>query len=173
MENETQHPAIKALDGLGAAADASGAPAPETIPEGAQNGEGAGGPDFAMEAAKAVDFLSAGIVGFAPQAESIWTPETKARVSLVLAPVFAKYGVDTAVLPCELVALVVVGPPIWASVKIVLAKIEADKSPEARADKQDAKAQDGLAAEITGASEAASDVAPGPKVAPQVALFKQ
>lgn len=83
--------------------------------------------DFNREATIAVDMFAGLLCGFAPKCESIWTTQAKDRTAKALAPVLEKYGVTMDTLPVELGLVIVAGPLLWQSSKVVAAQIEADR----------------------------------------------
>lgn len=116
------------LHGLAIAADAEAIPATPEAPPVDENGQPLPPPpDFSTEAAGAVDMFSALVVGYCPKAESIWTPETKGRIAGALAPVMEKYGVTFGSLPPEVMLLIVAGPPLWQSSRLLAEQINADR----------------------------------------------
>jgi len=143
------------VDGAAAAVAAPGDPNAPTLPE--------PGPDFGMEARGAVDMLGAMICGYAPQAESVWTEPTRERMAASLAPVMAKYGFSFGAMPVELTALIVCGPVLWQSSRIVATKINVDKAAAA------ARAGEGgpTVADVTPAET------PQGEVHPQLALYQK
>lgn len=112
--------------------------------------------DYQTEAAQAVDMFAALIVGYAPGTADIWNDGTKGRVAAALAPVMAKYGVSFGSLPPELTLIVVAGPPLYMSARIVAAQMKSDRAP--KANENDAPA--------------APDAAPDAGVHPQVQLYQ-
>lgn len=122
------------LHGLAIAADAEALPpVPETPALGEDGQPLPPPPDFATEAAGAVDMFGALVVGYCPKAESIWTPETKGRIAGALAPVMEKYGVTFGSLPPEIMLLVVAGPPLWQSSRLLAEQINADREKASQA----------------------------------------
>lgn len=133
------------LDGLAAQADA-GAVSMDTPP--GPDGQGPGtelasvGPDYLTEARGIVDMFAAMVVGYAPKAESVWTDPDKSRTAAALAPVMKKYAFTLGGMPCELALIIVAGPLLWQSSKIVAAQM-AEKKAKAAKDAKDAKASQG------------------------------
>lgn len=116
------------VDGGAAAVAAPGDPhAPQPIPA---------GPDYGQEAAGMVDMFGAMVCGYAPAAEPLWSPETKGRMAASIAPVMEKYGVSFGALPVEVTALIVCGPVLYQSARVVAAQINADKAKAAAAQSQ-------------------------------------
>lgn len=93
--------------------------------------EAAQGPDYVTEARGTVEFFGAMLDGYAPGAG--FKPEQVTAMSHAVAPVMEKYGFTLGAMPCELVALIVCGPILYQSSKVVAAKIQADKVEAARA----------------------------------------
>lgn len=124
------------------------------------------GPNFGTEAAGAVDMFTAMLVGYAPATASIWTPEAKARTAAALAPVMEKYGFSFGNLPPEVTLLVVAGPLVWQSSRVVAAQMEADK-PKPQAAQVSKHPQS-----FIDATKMPTDTAPAPERHPQEALYK-
>lgn len=122
------------LDSLGAmAAEADAAAHAALNPEAAQQAAelAANVPDYNRGASAMVDMLSAMLDGYAPGAG--WNEPTRGRMAASLAPVFEKYGLDIeSAFPCELVALMVCGPALYQSAKVVALKIQTDRIALAR-----------------------------------------
>lgn len=134
------------LDQIAAAADSSlgaidnpGQP----LGEGAQVQQG---PDYRTAAAGMVEMFAAMACGYAPEAGPIWTPDAKARTAEALAPVLEKYSIDLGAMPPEITLLIVAGPLLWQTAKIIGMKNQAAR----------AKAK----IDTSGASDAA--ITPGP-----------
>lgn len=170
------------LDGLVAQADAGAASldAPAVAGEG---GELAApqGPDFAGEARGMVDMFAALVVGYAPKAEPLWGEGTKARVSMALAPVLEKYGFTLGAMPCELTLIVVAGPVLWQTSRVVAAQMNTDKGlAQAKAKKSEAAqvadpitaATDPTPAAPPAPADGAPTAGPVPVVHPQMALYR-
>lgn len=87
------------------------APAPQTQIEAP--------PDYYRESEGAVEFFAALVIGYCPKCADIWDSGTKSRVSAALAPVMEKYGVTLGNLPPELTLLIVAGPPLYQSARLV------------------------------------------------------
>lgn len=113
------------LQGLAAQADAE-AIALDTPAEGqgAEVQAGPQAPDYQIEASGAVDTFAAFVVGFAPKAESLWTDKAKARTAAALAPVLEKYNFSFGVLPPEVTFILVAGPLLWQTSRVVAAQID-------------------------------------------------
>ena len=90
--------------------------------------------DYHAEAAQAVDMFASFVVGYAPKTAEIWNDGAKSRIAAALAPVLQKYGVNFGALPPELTLIIVAGPPLYMSAKIVAEQMRADraKKPEAK-----------------------------------------
>ena len=89
--------------------------------------------DFATEARGAVDMFAAMVTGYAPKAEPLWTEGAKTRVSMALAPVMEKYGFSFGAMPCEVTLLIVAGPLLWQTSRIVAAQMQADRAQDVKA----------------------------------------
>lgn len=139
-----------------------------------QEAEGQGGelapqgPDYMIEARGTVDMVTAMIVGYAPKCESVWTEPAKARTAAALAPVMEKYGFNFGAMPPELTLIIVAGPLLWQSSRIVAAQMAEDKAKAAK-EKPKAEKPDPLtmAAQPTGQPEPA----PAQEVHDQVKLY--
>jgi hypothetical protein len=124
------------LDYMAAQAD-SGAEAIDALARGPEldsNGQPIQPPsptDYHTEAAGMVDVFAALLVGYAPQTESIWTGQAKTRTAQALAPVLEKYGVTLGGMPPELTLLIVAGPLLWQSSRVVAAQMAEAKRPAA------------------------------------------
>ncbi|WP_250479127.1 MULTISPECIES: hypothetical protein [unclassified Caballeronia] len=90
----------------------------------------AAAPDYLTEAKGTVEFLGAMLDGYAPGAG--FKPAEVERMSMAVAPVMEKYGFTLGAMPCELVALIVCGPVLYNSAKVVAAKLRADQAEAAR-----------------------------------------
>lgn len=92
----------------------------------------ANGPDYGKGAAGIVELVSAMLDGYAPGAG--WAEPQRTQMAASIAPVLEKYGWDlNTVMPCELVAIMVCGPALYQSAKIVTLKIQTDRLALARA----------------------------------------
>lgn len=152
---------LEALTGQAAAADADALPPVAPAAPVDENGQPLPPPlDYAAEAAGAVDFFAAMITGYCPKTESIWSQQTKARVSAAVAPVFAKYNFTLGNMPPEVTLLIVAGPPLYASAKLIAAQMQADK---AEAAKEKPKAE---------APGAPIDTSPPQEVHEQIKLYQ-
>ena len=124
------------LDNIAAQADA-GAVSMDTP----QDAEGQGtelvpmGPDYMMEARGTVDMFAALVVGYAPKAESVWTEAAKSRTAAALAPVMEKYAFSFGSMPPELTLLIVAGPLLWQTSRIVAAQMAEEKAKAKKEDK--------------------------------------
>lgn len=121
------------------------------------------GPDFGQEAAGMVEMVTGLLVGYAPGTAAIWTPEAKQRTAAALVPVMEKYGFSFGALPPEITLLVVAGPLLWQSSRVVAAQIEADKAKAAPPRKPQG---------IEGAAQMPNDRPPPQERHPQEALYK-
>lgn len=133
--------------------------------------------DYGSEAAGMVDTFVALLDGFSPRAALLWNPATKARVTAGLAPVMEKYGVSMGGLPCEIVLVILAGPVLFQTARLVGAEINAasdekkaqapalvrQAAPAAPASGQDRTAGPMTAADIGG--QAAPDVLRSPQTA--------
>lgn len=144
---------------IAAAADEGTQDTPQGVPQDTPQEPAA--PDYDTEARGAVDMFAALVVGYAPAAESVWTEPAKARTAAALAPVMEKYGFSFGSLPPELTLMIVAGPLLWQSSRLVAAQMAAER----------AKAKAAKPAKVQAAKEGA-DTAPAPEVAPQMAPYE-
>ncbi|PMS38858.1 hypothetical protein [Trinickia symbiotica] len=126
------NPGFAALGGMAAEIDSQ---AEATLNPGAAQAAAdaaANAPDYLRGASGIVDLVSAMLDGYAPGAG--WKDDQRARMAASVAPVLEKYGFDIeSSVPCELVALMVCGPALYQSAKIVALKIQSDRIALARA----------------------------------------
>lgn len=118
---------LDALGGMVGSVDAEAAAALNpAMSAGAPGAQQDMGPDYAKGAAGMVDLLSSMIDGYAPGAG--WQDAQRARMAASVAPVLEKYGWDIeGSMSCELIALMVCGPALYQSAKIVALKIQTDR----------------------------------------------
>jgi len=83
--------------------------------------------DYAQEARGLVDMLGALITGYAPACGPLWNESTKGRIAEAAAPVMVKYNFSIGGMPPELVLLVVAGPVLYQSSKIVAKQMNEDR----------------------------------------------
>ncbi|MFL6675876.1 MAG: hypothetical protein ACJ8LG_21615 [Massilia sp.] len=123
------------------------------------------------QAADAVNMFADLVVGYAPAAADVWTPQARTASAAVMGPIFVKYGWSLTRLPPELAAAMVVGPLLYRSATVVAEKIKADRAEKATAQRQ--VVQGGSAGAPTGSGTPAPGPSEAPPVAvhPQVALF--
>jgi len=119
-------PGFAALGGLAADIDAQ---AHEALNPGAAAAAAeaeANAPDYGKGAAGIVDLVSAMLDGYAPGAG--WGDKQRGMMAASIAPVLEKYGWDlNSAMPCEVVALMVCGPALYQSAKVVALKIQTDR----------------------------------------------
>ena len=116
------------LDGL---ADLAGAVDGEhlgAMPDGTPIADQPAPVDYGSEAAMTVDTIAAMIVGYCPPTATLWTDDKKAAVSAALAPVYEKYGFTLGGMPCELVLVIVAGPLLYQSSKLIAHQIATEKA---------------------------------------------
>lgn len=157
------------LDHIATQAD-QGAISMDTPPgEGGEGGELAPqAVDYMTEARGTVDMFTAMMVGYAPKCESVWTEPAKARTAAALAPVMEKYGFNFGALPPELTLIIVAGPLLWQSSRIVAAQMADDKAKAAKDKAKEAKPDPmTMAAQPTGQPAQA----PAQEVHDQVKLY--
>lgn len=125
-------PNFAALSSLAADVDAQ---AHEALNPGAAQAAAeaaANAPDYGKGAAGIVELVSAMLDGYAPGAG--WPEQQRTQMAASIAPVLEKYGWDlNTAMPCELVALMVCGPALYQSAKVVALKIQTDRLTLARA----------------------------------------
>lgn len=121
--------------------------------------------DYHLEASKMIDTIAAMLVGYCPPTAAVWVPERKAAVIEALVPVMQKYGITMDYLPCELVLIMVAGPALYQTAKLVAAQMREDVK-KAAAERANNPAPDKPAkpGEVSGA--------PSTAVHPQTALYK-
>jgi hypothetical protein len=90
----------------------------------------AAAPDYFTEARGTVEFFGAMLDGYAPGAG--FKPDEVTRMAAAVAPVMEKYSFTLGAMPCELVALIVCGPVLYNSAKVVAAKLRTDQAEAAR-----------------------------------------
>lgn len=154
------------LDSVATAADAGALAQDNPAGEGQPVEQG---PNYGTEAAGAVDMITSMLVGYAPATASIWTPEAKARTAAALAPVLEKYGFSFGNLPPEAVLLVVAGPLVWQSSRVVAAQMEADKVKALPPAQQQAARHP---APVLDPTKMPQERPPAPERHPQEALYK-
>lgn len=115
--------------------------------------------DYLREAGQAIETFTALVVGYAPATSEVWTDAAKARVTAALVPVMEKYAMTFGNLPPELMLLIVAGPPLYQSSKLIAAQMKSEKVAKAL-EKPEAK------------PAAAKPDAPELLVHPQVALYQ-
>ena len=116
--------------------------------------------DHAAEARGLVDMLGALITGYSPACGPLWNADTKARIAEAAAPVMVKYNFSMGGMPPELVLLIVAGPVLYQSSKIVAHQMNAEK--KAAADVQDVRAKP---------AQVAPQESPQAPTSPQTALY--
>lgn len=153
---------LKQLEGLAQSTDdqSQAAIAAETPPDPNAPPAPPPEPSAAEQAADMVNMFAGFVTAYAPDAADIWTEQARAASAAVLAPVLEKYGISMARIPPELTALVVLGPLLWQTSKIVAAKMDGNKAAKARPATQSDPAAP------------SDDIAPGPARHPQMDLYK-
>ncbi len=115
--------------------------------------------DYAHEARGMVDMFGALATGYAPKCAPLWAAETKQRIAEATAPVMAKYNFTLGAMPCELVLMVVAGPVLYQTSRIIAQQMNDEKQAAAKV-------------QAEGTQKAAPvDTAPAPEVSPQTALY--
>lgn len=121
---------LDTLDALAAQVDAEHAGA---MPDGTLIADQPAPVDYAREAAGTVDTIAALIGGYCPPAGELWTDQKKAQVSQALAPVMEKYGFTLGALPPEVTLIVIAGPVLYQSSKLIAADMAQAKAAQAKA----------------------------------------
>ena len=152
------------LDDLAAQVDAD---TTGTLPDGTLIADQPEATDYKAKAQEAVDMFAGFLTGFAPATEAIWTDIAKTRVVNALAPVMEKYKVDFEALPCEVNLIIVAGPMLWQSSKLVALQMAKDKAEAAIQKAINKVGEKGAAAIIEGGMET-----PEQKRTPQEALYQ-
>lgn len=167
------------LDGMAAQADAGAVSMDTPLGEDGHTGTELVpmGPDYMIEARGAVDMFAALVVGYAPKAESVWTEPAKHRTAAALAPVMEKYAFSFGSMPPELTLLIVAGPLLWQSSRIVAAQMAEEKA-KAKKDAKPDKAAPSVADVMDQATQPAAptgqpEPAPATPVHSQMALYKK
>ena len=85
--------------------------------------------NYKTEATKGVDIFSSLITGYCPPTAELWTADKKEAVSDALAPVLEKYKISVGLdkLPCELVLIIVAGPLLYQTSKMVAAQMKREQ----------------------------------------------
>jgi len=134
------------------------------------------GADYGIEARGAVDMFAAMVVGYAPKAESVWTDAAKHRTAAALAPVMEKYGFSFGALPPELTLMIVAGPLLWQSSRIVAAQMAEEKAKSEPPRKVEKSPMDNAVTEPTPLADKPVgqwEETPKPEVHPQVKLYQK
>ena len=132
--------------------------------------------DYATEARGAVDMFSAMVVGYAPKTQTVWTESAKTRTAMALAPVMEKYGFTFGALPPELTLMIVAGPLLWQSSRIVAAQMAEEKAknePPAKEEKTAVENAVMQPAPVTEKPVGQWEETPRPEVHPQVKLYQK
>lgn len=127
--------------------------------------------DYLTESRGAVDMVAALVVGFAPKAAEIWDDGTKNRVSAALAPVLEKYGFTFGAMPPEMLLVIVAGPPLWQSARLVADEVEAKRAKKAEAEAKAAE-QSGEVKQVFRPGAKQQEEAPHVPTHPQMALYR-
>lgn len=105
------------LEGIAAAADMGTAQVEN--PGADLPGQTPPGPDYGTEAAAMVDMIAALVTGYEPKTAPHWGDQRKAGIVAALVPVMQKYNFTMGNIPVELTLLVMAGPPLYMSMKII------------------------------------------------------
>lgn len=163
------------LQGVAAAADAGATEMDgQNMAPGTEVATVEQGPNYAMEARGMVDMFAAMAVGYAPKAESVWTEQAKARTAMALAPVMEKYSFSFGAMPPELTLVIVAGPLLWQTSKLVAAQMAEEKAKAKTKDAEKPKTKAGDT--ITEAAEKPVgqwENAPAAPTHPQMALYQK
>jgi len=159
------------LAGRAAEVDAANEPMMTPIEGGIVATEAEPPVDYYRESRGAVDFFAALIVGYCPSCADVWDSGTKERVSAALAPVMEKYGVTLGALPPELTLLIVAGPPLYQSSRLV-AEHTQRKREEAERQRQEAAAKNPAGPYAAGKPDGSPE-SPDMLVHPQMGLYQK
>ena len=129
------------------------------------------GPDYMTEARGMVDLFAAMAVGYAPKAESVWTEQAKARTAAALVPVMEKYAFSMGAMPPELTLIIVAGPMLWQTSKIVAAQMAEEKA-KAKPKEKDKPADGQGISEVMAKPTGQPEQGPATPTHPQMALYK-
>ena len=167
MSNELDN-----LQGVAAAADSSAAALDgQNQTPGTEVAVIEQGPDYMTEARGMVDMFAAMAVGYAPKAESVWTEQAKARTAEALVPVMEKYAFSLGAMPPELTLIIVAGPLLWQTSKIVAAQMAEEKAKAKPKDKETPEAGQGIS-EAVAKPVGQWEESPAAPTHPQMALYK-
>jgi len=123
-DTQTAAPAgpLDHLDSIAAEVDAE---ATGTLPNGELIADQPAPVDYATEAAASVDMFAALVGGYCTPAGALFTDDKKRSIAGALAPVLEKYGFTFGALPPEITLLIVAGPVLYQSSKLVAAEAKA------------------------------------------------
>lgn len=122
-------PALEQLSGLAAQTDATAYQVenPAAAP-GAEPSPGA--PDYTTEAKAMTDMVAAMICGYEPKCLPLWDEDRKAGIAAALAPVMEKYSFTLGAIPPEITLLIMVGPPLYQSSRIIAESMNRHPEPK-------------------------------------------
>ncbi|MGZ5817891.1 MAG: hypothetical protein ACXWJD_04005 [Burkholderiaceae bacterium] len=167
----TEKSELDQLAALAADADAGAAASDPVTPE---QEAIATSPDYQKEAMQTVEMLGAMIVGYAPDAVGIWTPETTQSVGKALAPVLEKYGVTLGTLPPELYLVMMAAMPLYQSAKIVALQMQSNREKAAQSVQvQNQTTQEGLFRKPENSPNGVMDTATAQSVHDQMKLYER
>lgn len=92
--------------------------------------------DYLNEAGAAVAVFAALAVGYAPAAARLWDEAAKHRIAAALAPVMAKYNFSLGAMPPEITLLIVAGPVLYQTSRIIASEMAEQKARPAPAVEQ-------------------------------------
>jgi len=126
-DTQTAAPAgpLDHLDELAATVDAD---ATGTLPNGELIADQPAPVDYATEAAASVDMFAALVGGYCAPAGALFTDDKKKSIAGALAPVLEKYGFTFGALPPEITLLIVAGPVLYQSSKLVAAQMRQEQA---------------------------------------------
>ena len=113
------------LDNLAANIDAEHAGA---LPDGSLIADQPPPKNYAIEASATVDTFAALVGGYCPPAGALWDETRKQAVSAALVPVMEKYGFSLGALPPELTLIIVAGPLLYQTSKMIAGQMAQDKA---------------------------------------------
>ena len=161
------------LQGVAAAADSSAAALDgQNQTSGTEVAVIEQGPDFMTEARGMVDMFAAMAVGYAPKAESVWTEQAKARTAAALVPVREKYAFSLGAMPPELTLIIVAGPLLWQTSKIVAAQMAEEKA-KTKPKEKDKPADGQGISEVVAKPTGQPEQAPATPTHSQMALYQK
>lgn len=146
------------LDGLAAAADEHAATLDPVDPNAPPPAPVL---NYETEARGMVDMFAALVTGYAPKCAPLWAQDTKTRIAMAAVPVMEKYGFSLGAIPPELTLIIVAGPVLYQTSKVIAQQMNEDRE----------RAESKKAADVPPATIAPTDT-PEMPTAPQTALYQ-